>query len=457
MPTWLRRTWLRRTAIVLAWLLAWQLAAMLVANDILLASPIQTVLALGSYIVSWGFWQAIGFSMLRILLGFFLAFALALLLGCLAWRFLLVSELVRPAMTFIKSVPVVCFIVILLIWFGSRWVSLLAVFLVTLPAFYFAVLEGLAERDIKLAEMLTVFRLSRPRKLAAYYWPTILPFVTAAAKVAVGMAWKSGVAAELIGLPLGSIGDGIYRAKILLASADVFAWTFVVVVLSVLAEKAFLWLLGRSADWSWRLALPRGLAAPVATGGPSAVTGSSISKSYGDKPVITDLDLSLEPGGRYLLNSPSGTGKTTLLRLLAGLEQADAGSLNNDNRVSMVFQEARLFEPRSAVENVLLVAGFVADAGRIRLVLSRLLPADSLDLPVGQLSGGMRRRVELVRALLAPGQLLLLDEPFAGLDAANVDRAMELVSELQGNRILVLVSHELADTIDRGTVPLSIK
>ena len=452
-------SWAKKTLIVIFWLLVWQLAALLINNDILLASPLQTAWVLLGNAATVRFWASIGFTLLRIFLGFTVALLLALALGALAWKRPLFKAFLNPAVTFIKSVPIVCFIVMLLIWFGARWVSFAAVLLVAFPAIYFAVLEGLTQRDQKLLEMLRVFRVPGGRRLTALYWPTILPFLQAASKVAVGMSWKSGVAAELIGLPLGSIGANIYQAKILLQSADIFAWTFVIVALSIAAEKAFLALLRRSEDWSWRMALPRFIQENITESiwqTPTQVTAQGLVKSFDDKPVIDNLNLTLAPAGRYTLNTPSGTGKTTLLRVLASLEKPAGGTLTHSNRIAMVFQEARLFEKRNAVENIQLVAGHSHSQAVIHQTLARLLPEDSLELPVSQLSGGMRRRVELCRALLAPSQLLLLDEPFAGLDPANTEAAMALLEEQLNGRTLLLVSHDQQDTKALSATPLSL-
>ena len=451
--------WIKKTLITCFWLLIWQLGAMLINNDIIMASPLQTIVVMFQSIITLTFWASILFTMLRILLGFLLAFVLALALGLLAWRWHFLSELLAPAITFIKSVPIVCFIVMLLIWFGSRWVSFTAVFLVAFPAIYFAVVEGLEQRDQKLHEMLQVFRVSGIRKMLAYYWSTILPFLQAASKVAVGMSWKSGVAAELIGLPLGSIGANIYQAKILLESANIFSWTFVVVALGILSEKIFLWMLMRSEEWAWRASLPRcpQVDAPPSTHPtPLPIIARDITKLFDDKPVLNHLSFTLAPAGRYALSAPSGTGKTTLLRVLVGQYKPDSGSLENGNRVSMVFQEARLFEKRNAVENIQLVTEHSCSLETIRTTLTTVLPEDSLTLPVSQLSGGMRRRVELCRALLAPSQVILLDEPFTGLDPATSDKSMTLLTDMLKGRTLVLVTHNQRDIGALAAEPLSI-
>jgi len=449
----LKKRWLRRILVTLFWLVIWQLASLLVHNSILLSSPLETIVTLVLRVQQLPFWSAIGFSFVRIVGGFLIALLAGLLLGLLAWRQPLVGEILNPFVTFVKSVPIVCFIVLLLIWFGSPWVSLTAVFLVAFPAFYFACREGLENRNRQLFELLKVFDLGRKDRLLVFHWPSIRPFIQATAKIAVGMSWKSGVAAELIELPLGSIGARIYQAKITLSSADIFAWTFVLVGLSLLCEKLFLLALDRSEDWAWHWALPRwqhdgiktGLAETPAQPASQKIVLSDLAKSYDDHVILRSLNQTLDPGTRWALQEPSGAGKTTLLRILAGLEKADAGTLQNPNKTAMLFQESRLFEKRNALENLQLLVGRTSALAEIRRTLEGILPAESLELPTSQLSGGMRRRVELVRALLAPAGLVLLDEPYSGLDVETAEQARRLTDRLLAGRTLVLASHDSTD------------
>ncbi|MCQ5128256.1 ATP-binding cassette domain-containing protein [Butyricicoccus faecihominis] len=163
-----------------------------------------------------------------------------------------------------------------------------------------------------------------------------------------------------------------------------------------------------------------------------------VCKSFNGKPVLRDVSLSVKPGELWRIEGPSGAGKTTLLRLLMGLVEADAGTVKGIKglRFDPVFQEDRLVEHWSALENVRLVGGQTGEA-----LLDALLPKDALAQPVRTLSGGMRRRVALARALAAEGDILVLDEPFAGLDEANAQRAFEVVLDARKGRALILVSH----------------
>ena len=169
----------------------------------------------------------------------------------------------------------------------------------------------------------------------------------------------------------------------------------------------------------------------------------SVSKSFDGNPVLTDFCMEISDGNSYLLTGPSGSGKTTLLRILLGLEKADSGKIRllGDGTV---FQEDRLCEAFSAVENVAMVSRKLS-ARIAREALEKLLPADALDKPVRELSGGMRRRVAIVRALSVPSDVLLFDEPFTGLDAANRKKAIACILEEKGSTPLVITGHSAED------------
>ena len=449
---------LRYALIGLFWLLVWQLISFAVNNDVLLCSPIAVLVTLAKDSITLDFWGTILFTFSRIALGFLFAFVAGIGFGALGWKFKTFATLFTPAILAMKSVPVVCFAVLLLIWFGSSFACAFAVFLVVFPAIYGSVSEGLSHQDKNLAEMLHVFRVPTSRKLLTFYWPAIQPFLTAACRVAVGMSWKSGVAAELIGIPFGSIGEKIYLSKILLSSADLFSWTIVIIIIALLCEKGFLELLKASGNWAWNAALPKTLIKiPFRRQGParlgervprsagSAIIIKNLSKAFGGNRVINNFSATFDVRERYAISAASGTGKTTLFRLIAGLMTPDFGVIRRPERISMVFQEARLFENRSSLDNMRLIAGDYLDEHEIHSLLLRVLPPESFDLPVSQLSGGMRRRLELCRALAVPSDVLLLDEPFAGLDAANRELAYDLIDANSNDCTVIITTHDLRD------------
>lgn len=230
---------------VVFWLAVWQIASMLIGQEILLVSPVSVVRRLLLLLPEIAFWHTVLFSLLRILAGFFSAALLGALLAALAARFVRMRELLSPLILVIKSTPVASFIILALFLLPSENLSAYMAFLMVLPILYGNVLEGISGTDPKLLEMARLFRVPGWKRLRYIYVPGVLPFFRAACKVSIGLSWKAGIAAEVIGIPRGSIGERLYQSKIYLNMADLFAWTLVIILVSLLFEKLFLLLLDR--------------------------------------------------------------------------------------------------------------------------------------------------------------------------------------------------------------------
>lgn len=167
-----------------------------------------------------------------------------------------------------------------------------------------------------------------------------------------------------------------------------------------------------------------------------------LSHRFGEKVIFEHFDLCLEEGGLYGLTAPSGRGKTTLLRILMGLQLPDSGSIPRGVRYSAVFQTDRLLPGRKPADQLLLVRGKSADRGAAEGFLSGLLPAESLVQPVEELSGGMQRRVAIARALWAESDCVLMDEPFTGLDEETLRHTVDFILRNRGGRTLLLSTHQ---------------
>ncbi len=170
-----------------------------------------------------------------------------------------------------------------------------------------------------------------------------------------------------------------------------------------------------------------------------------LSKRFGDVNVLDDVSLELRDGGVTVLMGPSGSGKTTLAHILLGLIRPDAGSIRGlaGRTASAVFQEDRLCEDLSAVANVRLVLDRTVDALTVRAELAKVgIDAEASDRSVAELSGGQRRRVCLVRAMLADSDFVCLDEPFTGLDDEARELAMAFVRHKGRGRTLMLITHD---------------
>lgn len=245
-PTLLRRA-VRPLLVVAFWLAVWQVAAIVVDQEILLVAPAGAITRLGELVVTGDFWVTVWHSFARIAGGFVAASAVGVLGAAAAAGSRVFDAVVTPALAAVRSTPVVSFIILVLMWASSDQLAFVISFLMVLPITYTNVLEGIRHRDHSLLEVATVFRVPFWRRLSAIDVPAVLPFFLASCRIGVGLAWKSGVAAELIGLTDGSIGERLYDAKVQLSSADLLAWTAVIVALSFGFEKAVVGLL-RGAD-----------------------------------------------------------------------------------------------------------------------------------------------------------------------------------------------------------------
>ncbi|NLV50576.1 MAG: ABC transporter permease subunit [Clostridiales bacterium] len=221
----------------------WQLISYLVGQRLLIVSPVEVLLRLGTIWMEPGFWRTVFFSFTRIISGFLIALITGFFLALLSGKFRFFEMMLRPFVVTIKSVPVASFIIISLIWLSARELSIFISFLMVFPVVYMNVLQGIKIVDRKLVEMAKVFDVGWNRSLLRVYMPSIKPFLISACGVGFGMSWKAGVAAEVIGIPKGSIGERLYEAKIYLNTSDLFAWTVVIVLISVVFEKLFLRLL----------------------------------------------------------------------------------------------------------------------------------------------------------------------------------------------------------------------
>lgn len=363
-----------------------------------------------------------------------LGFITACILAAMASRWKWIEELLEPVMALLKAVPVASFVVLLLIWWGSSVLAVAICFLIVLPVIYINVLQGIQNSDSKLLEMAEVFAMSRVNQFFYIYRPALRPFLESGLKLALGMCWKSGVAAEIIGTPQYSIGERLYMSKIYLDTEGLFAWTVVVILLSLVFQRFFMWLVQLFMEWK-----PKGkVTSRLNHSTISKLVCQKICKYYGDLQIFKGFDAEYEVGKTYYFTSPSGSGKTTLFRLLSGLEQPNSGNIQKENlRISYAFQEDRLCEEYSAVRNVELVAD--CDGAD---VLRELLPEEALYKPCSQLSGGMRRRVAVVRAMEADSDCVILDEPFAGLDKVTKEQVQSYIQNHQKGRILLIASHE---------------
>ena len=459
--------------ITIFWLLVWQFATMLIRNNILFASPLDTVQALLELIRTEAFWISVFSSFGKIALGFFLAAVIGILLAASSACSESIRLFLSVPIQFMKTVPVVSFIILALLWIPTKYLSILISFLMVLPVMYTNIQKGIDHTDILLLEMAKTYRIGFFHTLRYIYIPAVFPFFLSACSIGLGMCFKSGIAAEVIGLPSQSIGEALYEAKLYILTKELFAWTLVIIGISIGFEKCLLFLFRKlqnhiltthipkqerfSVSLSNHIPFPRS-SNSLSTSNDSSkplVQLTHIHKQFDSQIVLQDFSLTIYCKDKIACMGPSGIGKTTISRLLLGLLTEDSGTITTSTpySVAAVFQENRLCMDADAITNVLFTAFPNAKTNQekqlailqIQSLFQQLDLNDYKNKPVSQLSGGMQRRVALARALLTNSELLLLDEPFKGLDSALKQKVMLVTKELSKHRTLFLITHEEAE------------
>lgn len=222
---------------VSVWLCIWQILYQAVGKDVLIASPLSVAKRIAELVVTADFWVKTVSSLFGIMKGYFFGVLAGAVLAVLTCASKALYTLFRPMLTVIKTIPVVSFIILALVWMTKAQVPVFISFLMVLPIVWANLTTAVRETDPLLLEMAKVYGFSPMQILRRIYIPSVLPTLLTALTTAVGFAWKAGIAAEVISTPFNSVGAQLYNAKVYLETADLFAWTAVVILLSMLFEK----------------------------------------------------------------------------------------------------------------------------------------------------------------------------------------------------------------------------
>lgn len=432
------------------WILIWEALALRIGSELILASPVSVAKTLFGMIGRGELWKPVWFSLARIFTGFAAALVLGSAAAVVSSRVRAVKILLSPITSVIKSTPVASFIILAIIWFGSRNLNAFISFLMGFPIVYLNILSGIESVSRELLEMSEVYGMNLRKKLTYVYLPQLMPFVTSACSVALGLCWKSGVASEVIGISVGSIGERLYESKLYFMTSELLAWTVVIIVISTVIEKLVLAALGAASRApSRRFSMGNLSRYPAASDIDAAAGGITISdlhKSFGEESVLKGVSIAVAPGEHVALMGQSGAGKTTLSRIILGLETQDSGKveLTGQGKIGAVFQEDRLIGGLNSIGNIVAAGGSASSA--YSLLQDFRFTDELIFKPCSELSGGEKRRVAIARALICGGGILIFDEPFKGIDNETLSEAvLPKVKELSDSKTLLLITHSRAE------------
>jgi len=236
MPSTLSRKLVKAALPAVFWLGVWQLASVAVSKQLLLPAPLAVMLTLRDLVVTPVFWHTAAVSLLRIFGGFLAGAVLGTALAVLTTRFRLADLLLSPAIKVVRATPVASFIILILLWVETGRVPGVISALMVLPVVWSSVCAGISQTDPLLSELARAYRFTPGKKLRLLYAPSVLPYFANGCNTALGLAWKAGVAAEVLCVPKLAIGTRVYYSKIYYETPDLFAWTLVVIALSFLVE-----------------------------------------------------------------------------------------------------------------------------------------------------------------------------------------------------------------------------
>ncbi len=230
------------------WLILWQCAYNAVGVDLLMVSPLTVLRRLSVLVLEGSFWLIIAGSMGRILLGFFLGLVTGVVIAVLTSRFYTMYEFFSLPLNIIKATPVASFVILALVWIRGTNLSVFIAFLMVLPLIWSNMHEGITKVDRNLLEMAQVYAVKKISILKNITIPSVLPYFMSALRVGLGFSWKAGIAGEVIAIPKNAIGTQLYNSKIYLETPDLFAWTTVIIILSVLIEKFMVFIIDRTTS-----------------------------------------------------------------------------------------------------------------------------------------------------------------------------------------------------------------
>lgn len=429
---------------ILILLAGWQLIAVIVDQPVFFPTLPELIKSFGELFLSETFYLSILATLLRGITGMLLSFLLALGLSGLFVRYPVVYDLFRPLLIIMRSVPVVSFILIALIFLHPESIPLLIGFLTMFPLLTENLTNGLGSLRPELSVMAHQFRLGKYNRWTQILYPQVKPFLFSGLASAMGFGWRAIIMGEVLSQCRFGIGSEMKQAQTFIAVPDLLVWTFVAVIISFLTDRGIRRFstsnlpihYSKKENGTASIIFPKGLSVEL----------SDVSYTY----AVSHFTYSFRERKIYGISAPSGKGKTTLISLINGTLQPISGSVAIDRRygIASLFQEPELLQHLNVLENVALPLAGIYFKEKAFLMAQEMLEVVEMGSYTAQypeaLSYGQQQRVAIARALVFPSPYLFLDEPFKGLDTALTHRIIQTVKKMQTERqqTLLFTSHQ---------------
>jgi ABC-type nitrate/sulfonate/bicarbonate transport system permease component/ABC-type nitrate/sulfonate/bicarbonate transport system ATPase subunit len=429
---------------ILCLFIVWEVIAWSANKPEIVPSPFRLLTALGGLVLSGAFYQAAGVTVLRGLAGIFVSLMAACGFAFLFFRYRRLYDFFRPVLVMMRSIPVVSFILLALIYLHPESIPLLIAFLIMFPLLTENLTKGLLQLRPGLKAMADTFLINGRNRLLHIYYPQLKPFLFSGLASAMGFGWRAIIMGEALSQCASGIGSEMKRAQLFIEAPELIAWTIIAVLIGFVFDKAISRLETLRLPFRWT---EEDNAPPIAS---PAIVIDTICFAYPDNPVLFGFTYTFGENTIYGISAPSGGGKTTLLNLINGTLLPTGGNIRTDRSRGMacVFQEAELLPHLSVLENVILpLTSFFTKEIAIRTaeeIITALEIAPLAGKRPNELSYGQQQRAAIARALTFPSPTLLLDEPFKGLDETLIHRIISYLKERQTRKkqLIIFTTHK---------------
>ena len=441
-------------------LTGWQLLSWKLQMPSLVPGVPELIKSLYQLLVSGSFYQSVAATLVRGLSGMLISLGAALLVAFIFSKFNRLYELLHPLLAIMRSVPVISFILLALIFMHPESIPLLIAFLTMFPLLTENLTKGLCSQRKMLRVMGLQFHISRYNRFTQLLYPQLKPFLFSGLASAMGFGWRAIIMGEVLAQCQWGIGGEMKRAQSYIAVPELLAWTLIAILISYTFDRFILHLQHYSFPIRFQRVDQTALLQQKREK-KQDITVQDLSFRYEDHTLFSHFNYCFSFGKSYGIKGPSGQGKTTLLYLISGLLTPKEGTIfpSFKQGLAVVFQEPELVQSLSAVENVALPLSSYYTRNTALLLAHKMLDRMDLhglaDRQPDALSYGQQQRVAIARALAFPASLLLMDEPFKGLDNAVCKRIIDVIRELQEEKqqTLLFSSHsadelqQLADIV----------
>lgn len=440
-------------------LLLWQLVASYMNQPELVPTVPDLLKTLFQLFGTTTFYQNIAATIFRGTLGILLSMVIALLSAFLFARYELLYELFRPLLTVMRSIPVISFILLALIFLTPESIPLMIAFLTMFPLLAENLTKGIVNLRPGLSLMADQFKMNRTNKLMQVIYPQLNPFLFSGLASAAGFGWRAIIMGEVLSQCAFGIGGEMKRAQNFIAVPELLAWTIIAVLISFLFDKG----ISKLASAKWNI-LFRDMNFDINRKPLYPIHITDLTFQYAGTDVLSHFSYTFEPGIIYGITAPSGAGKTTLLNLINGSLKPLYGTIDIDRNqnLSNVFQEPELLVHLTVLQNVCLPLASVYNEVVSKAKALKALTLVEMDTLAErypeELSYGQQQRVALARAFAFPSVVMLLDEPFKGLDKTLTHRIIEriLAQQPESRKIIIFTSHDPEELQCLGLVTIRL-